>query len=450
MVVESYVTMRFCVRNQGTRIWFGHEIDLMDKCGNVRDALSNKITDKCNKFAFLVFKKIDEETGSWLKENDVHQHRADFQCIHDQAYKRKNVIREEHKLSGKQADEYEEQVPAIDVTVGVNYVSIKSGNWFDVVVGMYPSAMDANSLYDEIKDRFKKFDYMVVCQLGREIRNTLLDVEKAFFRHKWLIAIKTNFDQRMTVPVFKLKEWIERVGSKTDHNGNPNPDYILGMDKLTGWDLTMSGPFAQACVTRMFHEGSGVKVLGVENQPERPPGRNPNTKKDYDADICLECDGKKVPIQVGVREGELARKLLDSDVCPGEVIPSNETVSGGGVNMDYGKEPDFIELCKKLGQVPPEGVVLWVSFKAPLPGSNTRPLKEWYGKQMNEKCVIVWMPDECKAVIHHNNTGFDLSLAKKLCLALGDENPKEQTDSEECLTDTYMDKIINNHALHKE
>lgn len=437
VTVEPHAAIRFCVRNQGTRTWFEHEIDLMGRKGNGLKAMSKAIVDRSNEFAFLVFKKIEEKTGSWLEGNEGVRHRADIKDIHDRARKIKDEIRREHHLSDRRAGEYEKHVPVICVSVGNNLVHITSDDWFDTVVGKaYPGTIDMDRLYDKIKECFGMFDIMVYCKLGREIRNTLREVEKAFFGNKWLIAVKTNFEQRMTVPILELKEWIEHVSAETDSSNSPNLDYIPGMDDLAGWDLTMSGPFAQTYATKTFHEGSIVKVLGVENRP-RHPGTNPDTGKKYDADIWLECDGKEIPLQVGIREGELARKVSDATVCPGEEIQPNEAVSEfGGTNMDYGKEPDFTTLREKLGQVPPGGVVLWVSTKALLPGSGPRPLKEWYEEMMDKKCVIVWF-GEGKADIHHNDTGFDLNLARKLCMALGVAEPVEQTDSEDSLTGDY-------------
>lgn len=432
MIVEPYAAIRFCVKNQGKPTWFEHEIDLMGKKGNGLKAMSDGIVDKHNKFAFLVFKKIEEETGSWLEGNDGSQHCADIKDIHDRARKLKDGIRRKHDLSNKRAGKYEKQVPAICVSVRYGSVHIKSDDWFDAIVGkLPPNEIDVDRLHDQIKERFEMFGYLVYCKLGREIRSTLLDVEKAFFRDKWLSAVKTDFGQRITAPTLELKRWV-RCFTKTDSNGRPNPDPIPGMDVLAGRDLTMSGPFAQTYATRTFHKGNVVKVLGVENQPPHP-----NTEK-YDVDVWLECDGKEVPVQVGVREGALARKVSDATVCPGEEIQPNEAVSEfGGTDMRYGKKLDFDALCKKLRQVPPGGVVLWVFFKELLPGSNPIPLKEWYGEQMDEKCVIVWVPDESKAVIHHNNTRFDLTLARKMCTALGAAEPAEQTDSEASLTEDY-------------
>ena len=445
--VEPYAAIRFCVRNQGTRTWFEYKIDLMNKKDNGLKDMSDGIADRRNKFAFLVFKKLKEETGSWLGRNGGSQHSADIKDIHDQACKLKDAIRREHHLSDKRAGEYEKQIPAICVSVGYNSVHITSDDWFDAVVGKAYPGTDVDHLYDKIKKRFGMFGYMVYCKLGREIKNTLLDVEKAFFADRWLSAVKTNFDQMATVPTLELKRWVGRVGTKTDTNNKPNPDYIPGMHALADWDLTMSGPFAQTYATKTFHEGSMVKVLGVENQP-RHPGTNPNTGKNYDADIWLGCDGKEIPVQVGVREGELARKVSDATVCPGEEIQPNEAVSEfGGTNMDYGKKPDFDALCKKLGQIPPGGVVLWVSFKELLPGSNPIPLKEWYGEMMDKKCVIVWF-DDGKAVIHHNDTEFDLTLARKLCTALGIAEPDEQTDSEYSLTEGYAPDDVEGALSH--
>ena len=419
----------------------------MDKDNGLK-AMSAGMVDRRNKFAFLVFKKIGEVTGSWLEGNDGSQHRADIKDIHDRAHEIKDDILRKHSLSNNRAGKYEKQVPAIDVTVRYNSVQITSDDWFDVVVGKLPPIeIDVDRLHDQIKERFEMFGHMAYCKLGREIRSTLRDVEKAFFGDKWLIAIKTDFEQSVTVPTFDLKRWVRRF-TKTDPSGRPNPDPIPGMDALADWDLTMSGPFAQIYVTRKFQEGSMVKVLGVENQP-RHPGTNPNTGKNYDADIWVGCDGKEIPVQVGVRVGELASKVSDATVCPGEEIQPNEAVSEfGGTDMGYGKKPDFDALCKKLGQVPPGGVVLWVSFKELLPGSNPIPLKEWYEEPMDEKCVIVWVPDESKAVIHHNNTGFDLTLARKLCTALGVDEPVERTDSENSLTEGYVPNDVEGALSH--
>lgn len=447
--VEPYAAIRFRVRNQGTRTWFEREIDLMSKKDNGLEAMSNEIADRRNKFAFLAFKKLEEETGSWLEGNGGTQHHADIKDIHDRAHKIKDEIRWEHHLSDKRADEYETQVPAIRVSVTRNFIRITSDDWFEVIVGKVgPSAIGVDHLYGEIKERFSMFAIMVRCKLRREINNTLLCIERAFFRDMWLTTVKTNFGRRITVPTLELKKWVERVSAKTDSNDRPNPDYIPGMDVLVGWDLTRAGRFAQTYATKALHEGRNLKVLGVENQPWHP-GTNPNTGKLYDADIWLECDGEKMLVQVGVREGELARKVSDATTCPGEKIQPNEAISKrGGTNMDYGKEPDFVALCGKLKQVPPDGVVLWVSSEELLPRSGPIPLKEWYGEIMDKKCVIVWVSDESKAVIHHNNTGFDLTLARKLCMALGVDDPDEQTDSEDSLTGDYAPDDVGGALKH--
>ncbi len=438
VAVEPYAAMRFCVRNEGARTWFEYEVDLMDKKGNGLKAMLNEITGRRNKFAFLVFRKIEEDTASWLEGNGGAQHRADIRDIHDMAHKLKDEIRLEHHLSNRRVGEYEGQVPAIRVSIGHNSVHIISDDWFDAVVGKaYHHTVDMDHLYGEIKDRFRVFATMVCGKLEREIKNTLLDVEKAFFRDRWLTAVKTDFDQRITVPTLELKRWVGRVSAKTDSSGRPNPYHIPGMDVLAGWDLTRPGPSAQTYVIKALHDGGKLEVLGVENQPDHP-GTNPDTGKKYDVDILLGCDGVKIPVQVGVREGELARKLSDATVCLGEEIQPNEAVSEfGGTNMDYGKEPDFVVLREKLEQVPPGGVVLWASSQELLPGSGPIPLKEWYGKIMDKKCVIVWMSDVGKAVVHHNDTGFDQTLARKLCMALGVAKPDEQTDSVYSLTDDY-------------
>ena len=412
--VKPCATTRFRIRNQGTRIWFEHEIDLMDKNDNGLETMSNEITDRHNKFAFLVFKKLKEETGSELKGNGGTKPHADIKGIHDRACAIKDGIRREHRLHDSQAGEYEGQVPAIRVSVLRNVVHVTSDNWFDMTVGKVGTgAKSVDQLYCTIKERFGIFGTMIRCQLGREINKTLWDMERAFFRDKWLIDIKTNFDQSRTVPLFELKRWVKRTSTKACPSGACNPDYIPGMGDLACKNLTIEGFFAQTCVTKTLHEGRKLKVLGVENKPY-PLGINPDTKKEYDVDILLEDDGKKIPVQVGVRKGELALKVSDATVCPGEETRPNEAVSKlGGTNMDYGKKQDFDTLCSKLKQVPPGGIVLWVSQKELLPGSGPTPLKEWYGEIMDKKCVIVWVADEGKATIHHNNTKFDQNLAKK-------------------------------------
>lgn len=446
---ESCTVIRFCVKNQGPRTWFEHEIDLMTKKGNGLEDMSDEINDRRNKFAFLVFKKLEEETGSWLEGNGGSQYKTDIKDIHDRARKIKDKIQREYSLKDNRVGKYEKQVPAIRVSVSRNFIRVASDDWFDVVVSRVgPGTIDVDHLHGKIKECFGMFAIMVRCKLRREINNTLLGIEKAFFRDMWLTAVKTNFERRITVPAFELKKWVERVSAKTDSNGRPNPDYIPGMDVLASWDLTMTGPFVQTYVTKTLHDGRSLKVLGVENQPWHP-GTNPNTGKPYDADIWLECDGEKIPVQVGVREGELARKVSEATVCPGEEIQPNEAVSKeGGTNMDYGKKPDFAALREKLEQVPPAGVVLWVSSKELLPGSGPRQLKEWYGETMDKKCVIVWVSDEGKAVIHHNNTGFDLTLARKLCVALGVAEPDEQTDFEDSLTEDYAPDDVEGALKH--
>ncbi len=414
----------------------------MTKNGNGLKAMLNKIDDKRNKFAFLVFKKLEEETGSWLGVNGGSQHYADIKDVHDQAHNLKDKIRRKYQLPNKRADEYEEQVPAIRVSVAPNFIHVTSDDWFDAVVGKaYLGTVDVDRLYKQIKECFVVFATMIYGKLEREIKNALRDMEKAFFKDRWLTSVKTDFDQSMTMPIFELKEWVERVSIKPDSRGRPTPDYIPGMDILASWDLTRSGSFAQTYATKTFHEGEKLKVVGVENEP-CDPGTNPDTGKPYDADIWLECDGEKIPVQVGVREGELALKVSDAAVCLGEEIQPNEAVGKFGVTrMGYGKEPDFDELCEKLKQVPPGGVVLWMSPPELLPGSGPRPLKEWYGKMMDKKCVIVWVPAGNKAVIYHNNTGFDLTLARKLCMALGVTEPDEQTDSEDSLTEAVPNDV---------
>lgn len=436
MTVKPYAALRFCVRNRDAPIWFEHEIDLMDKKGNGLKAMSNEITDRRNKFAFLVFKKLVEETGSWLEGHGGSRHRADIKDIHDRARKIKDGIGREHKLDDKRAGKYEKQVPAIRVYVWDDLVHITSGDWFDAMVGKADhDTIDVDRLHDKIKKDFRVFHKMIYCKLEREIRNTLLDIEKALFRDKWLIAVKTDFDQRMTVPILDLKKWVGGVITKTDSSGRPNPDHISGMDALAYRDLTMAGPYAQTYATKAFHEGNMVKVLGVENQPWRL-GINPDTGKNYDVDIWLECDGKKIPVQVGFREGESARKISDATKCLGEKSQSDKADSKlNKVCINFEKKIDFAALCKKLGQVPPGGIVLWVSLREWVPGIGPTPMKEWYGEVMDKKCVIVWVVDDGKAVIHHNDTGFDLTLARKLCEALNVAKPNEQTDSRYSFTD---------------
>ena len=452
IVMESCTVIRFCVKNQGTRIWFEHDVDLMHKKDNGLKSMSNEIADRRNKFAFLVFKKLEEETGSRLEGNGGSQHHVDIRDIHDRARELKDEIRREYQLSVKRADKYEKQVPTIDVSVSSKRIHIVSDDWLEAYVGKYPGATDVDGLYDQIKERFRVFDYMVHCKLEREIKNTLLTIERAFFKDRELTVVKTDFEQRVTVQIFELKKWLERVSIETVSGGVPNPDYIKGTDVLAGWDLTRFGSFAQVYATKTFHEKEKLKVVGVENNPQRPPGKNPKTGKEYDADIWLKCDGMEIPVQVGVREGELALKVSDAAVCLGEEVQPNEAVGRfGATKMGYGKEPDFKELCKKLEQVPPGGVVLWMSPKELLPGSGPRPLKEWYGKAIDEKCVIVWVPDDNNAVIHHNNTGFDPALARKLCMALGVSNPDEQTDSKDSLTGDYAPDDVEgalNHIAH--
>ena len=91
-------------------------------------------------------------------------------------------------------------------------------------------------------------------------------MEKAFFRDGWLIVVKADFDQRMTMPILDLKRWTERVSAKTHSSSRPNSDYIPGAGVLRGWNLTRTGRFAQTYATRAFHKGSVVRVWGVYNQ----------------------------------------------------------------------------------------------------------------------------------------------------------------------------------------
>ena len=255
----------------------------MTKKGNGLEDMSDEIDDRCNKFAFLMFKKLKEETGSWLEGNSGAQHHAGIKDIHDRARKLKDKIRRAHHLSDKRADKYEKQVPTIRVSVTHNFIRIASDDWFDVTVGKVgPGTIDVDHLYDKIKECFGVFAIMVRCKLRREINNTLLGIEKAFFRDMWLTAVKTNFEQRITVPTLELKKWVERVSTKTDSNGRPNPDYIPGMDVLAGWDLTMAGPFAQtyrlvfwcssAAACRMSPAGTalGLPDFGLSRSPLGP------------------------------------------------------------------------------------------------------------------------------------------------------------------------------------
>lgn len=442
--IESDTTFRFSIKNRDGNIWFEHKIDLMDKNNGLK-AMSNEIKDRRSKFAFLVFKNLKEKTGSWLEKNKDDSGYDEIESIYNNACKIKDDIQREYHLRDNRIGEYKKRIPTIQVSVKHKSVHIQSKGWFDEWVadsvdGVSRGTTNTERLYDKIKKCFDTFAYMSYCKLEREIRNTLLNVENAFFMDEELIAVKTRFDERITMPILELRRWVERVRNTAD------PDYIPGME-CKHWNLAMDGHYAQIYAAKKLHDSEYVRVVGVENRPHHP-GKNPNTGNNYDADIWLECDGEKIPVQVGVREGELARKMSDATVCLGEEIQPNEAVSEyGGTNMDYGKEADFKELCKKLKQVPPGGVVLWASSQELLPGSGPTPLKEWYGEIMDKKCIIVWVSKN-KATIHHNNRGFDLTLARKLCMALGVAKPNEQTYSKEILTGDYTPDSVEGILRH--
>ena len=374
-------------------------------------------------------------------------------CIHDKSCKIKDEIQQKYNLDAKLTAEYEKYVPKIQLLFLFDHICVKSDDWFNATVGNVPrkiyDRVNAEELHEKIKSSFRWFKIMVCSMLGREIQRYLPGMERAFFRDSGLVAIKTDFEQRITIPTFELKKWVQRVSNKTKSSGVSNPDYIPGMDVLAKHDLTRIGFFAQAFVTKKLYEGGKLKVLGVEKEPIHP-GTNPNGKE-YDVDIWLECDGVKIPVQVGVRVGELAWNVSDATICPGEEIKPNSAISEfGGTDMNFGKEPDFQELCEKLDQTPLGGMVLWITSEELLPGSGLRPLKEWYSGMMNKKCVLVWFPDENKAYIHHNNTGFDLTLAKKVCDALGVTKSNTCADSYESLTDNsiFDDRAILRHLAH--
>ena len=176
------------------RIWFEYELDLMDKKGKGFEGISTEISARCHKFAFLVFKKLEEETSSWLKKNANSQHHADIMHIRDKSCKIKEKIRQKHNLNTKQVDKYEKQVPTICVSVLHNYTRIESDDWFHIFVGNDNYAKTAKDLCEEIKSCFNMFNVMVFCKLEREINSYLLGVEKAFFRDSGLAAIKTDFE----------------------------------------------------------------------------------------------------------------------------------------------------------------------------------------------------------------------------------------------------------------
>ena len=144
----------------------------------------------------------------------------------------------------------------------------------------------------------------------------------------------------------------------------------------------------------------------------------------------MKYDNSEFPVQVSVREGDLARELSKSAPGIGEKLEATEASSElGGVNVDYGKQHDFIQLCKKLEQTPPGGILLWVSLSPLLPMSGLEHLKEWYGQILDKKCIVLWESNKALARIHYNNTGFDLTHAEKLCNALGVAKPTMHTDS---------------------
>ncbi|MCY4489914.1 MAG: hypothetical protein OXC46_00440, partial [Thaumarchaeota archaeon] len=386
VIIKSCNGTRFHVKNQGMRTWFEYELDLMDEKGKGFDAISTEISVRCHKFTFLVFKKLEEETSSWLNEHSNSKYCADIMRIHDKSCKIKDEIQQKYNLDAKQTAEYEKYVPKIQLLFLFDHICVKSDDWFNATVGNVPrkiyDRVNAEELHEKIKFRFRWFKIMVCSMLGSEIQCYLPGMERAFFRDSGLVAIKTDFEQRITIPTFELKKWVQRVSNKSDSSGVSNPDYIPGMDVLAKHDLTRIGFFAQAFVTKKLYEGGKLKVLGVENEPIHR-GTNPNGKE-YDVDIWLECDGEKIPVQVGVRVGELAKNVSDATICPGEEIKPNPAITKfGGTDMNFGKEPDFQELCEKLDQTPLGGMVLWITSKELLPGSGLRPLKEWYSGMLN-------------------------------------------------------------------
>ena len=437
--ISPHTSIRFCIKNQSTHTWFEYEFDLIRGRGfkDIRD----KVNDKSNMFAFLAFKDLKKEAGIWLEKNSDNMHYTEVSGIYCKVCDVKNKIQQEHSLNDDKATEYRKQVPKVNVRAANGSFHVTSDGWLDEWIGMsYDDAIKGvERLHNKIMECFQVFLSMVCCQIEREIMNTLRTIEKAFFRDEHLITIKTVFDERETLPMLDIKKWIGHTSTKTNSDGTANPDYIPGMEDLRGRDLTMAGPRAQAFVTRVLCEGKKLKVLGVENQPH-DPGVNPATKQRYDADICLEYDSKELFVQVGVREGELAKQVSDSILCVGEEIRPTPAISKyGGTDMDYGKKFDFAALCKKLAQIPPGGVVLWASSHALLPRSGPTPLKEWYGNILNKKCIILWMPDKSEATIHHNETGFDLACAKKLCEALGVAEHTVHTDSKYSLDRSFFD-----------
>ena len=429
--VEAYTSIRLHVKNQGAITWFDYTLDMM-KNNNLK-RMTIEISNKHNLFAFLAFKRLKEATDDWLEQNNDNQHYGKIRDINKKAYKIYDEIKQTHKLNDHNADKYEKQVPQVIVRTLGNRFHIASADWLDEWIGIGHSSdvtREVDGLNKKIMECFRVFSSMVFCQIERKIRSMLFSIEQATFKDSYLRAMKAAFDKDVTLRILDLEEWIHRTGCKTSPSGKPNPDYILGMeDLMTDWDLTLNGRFAQAFVTKQISKNAILEILGVENRP-RDYGKNTKTGTKYDADLCLKYDNSEFPVQVSVREGDLARELSKSTPCIGEKLEATEASSElGGVNVDYGKQHDFIQLCKKLEQTPPGGILLWASLSPLLPMSGLEHLKEWYGQILDKKCIVLWESNKALARIHHNNTGFDLTHAEKLCNALGVAKPTMHTDS---------------------
>ena len=444
--VEAHTSIRLHVKNQGTITWFDYTLDMMRN--NNLKKMKIEISNKCNLFTFLTFKKLKEATNDWLKQNNDNQHYGKIIDINKKACKIYDEIKQTHKLNDYKADKYEKQVPEVIVRTQGHRFHIVSADWLDewIRVG-YSSDVtrEVEGLHEKIIECFRVFDFMVFCQIERKIRNMLFSIEQATFKDSYLRGIKTAFDKDVTLRILDLEEWIHRTGCKTNPDGEHNPDYILGMENLTAnWDLTLDGRFAQAFVTKQISENAILEILGIENRPY-DYGKNTKTGTKYDADLCLKYDNSEFPVQVSVREGDLARELSKSTLCIGEKLKATEASSKlGGVNIDYGKQRDFMNLCKKLEQTPPRGILLWASLFPLLPMSGLEHLKEWYGKILDKKCIVLWESNNALATIHHNNTGFDLTHAEKLCNALGVAKPTTHTDSPHSLDRDYFLEMDSN------
>lgn len=442
--VESSTHFEVHVKNQGSNTWFDYTLDIT-KNNNFED-IDKQVTWNRNIFAILVFKGLKDETRSWLKNNKDSPHYNKINDIHNKASEILVHVKQELQININRINELKKKAPSVNVRTHYNMFSIKSGDWFEVWIGNRGSdaASEVEQLDKKIKQNFRIFQCMVKEQVYQEFRKCLQSIEEASFRNGHLRAVKAAFDDRVTMRILDLEKWIYRTGRKNNSNGTTNPNYIPGMEDMIGnWNLAIDGRFTQAFVTRKIHAGTVLKVLGVENRP-RSYGKNPKTGQNYDVDLSVQYIGQEFPVQIGVREGELAQQVSNSGGPVGENIHPNAAVTKyGGTDIDYGKLPDFNSLRKKLKQTPPGGIVLWASLSPLLPMSDPVPLEEWYGPMLNKKCVVLWKIDKTnKASIHHNKTGFPLAHAEKLCEALGIAVYTIETDSRYSLFERFLESIL--------